>query len=308
MAPTRNFSGKIVDFEIRFDPVRRATELMTALLYRRGDVRSAPFRIRIAMDPKEVIQCNQLTESISVSQLRMGLIGECSIDMTNHPAEKNEVLLARLGSSATAVRHADADIVDSRHSVFDMDRILRNLKSRGLLPADNRTNALKDSFVSATGELVLNARENRMTIETDRFQGLCAEAGSRAELRNFRVRSMNRRGCLALASIDGDRSIRDAKRLLLFVVTNALNSGMVFEEEDQRVCLDHGTTPVLVETGTFEMEIHAETAEKMNLYALAPDGTRLERIPVIKTGKGIAFTIRTAALKDGPSLYFELAE
>ena len=238
----------------------------------------------------------------------MGLIGECAVDLTHHPAGKNEVLLPRLGSSATAVRRADADIVDTRSSVFDMDRILRNLKSRGLLPADNRTNALKDFFVSATGELVLNARNNRMTIETDRFQGLCAEAGSRADLRNFRVKSMNRRGCLALASIDGTRSIRDARRLLLFVVTNALNSGMVFEEEDQRVCLDHGSTPILIESGTFEMEILTDRAEKMTLYALAPDGTRLEKIPVRKMGKGIAFTLRTADLKRGPSLYFELAQ
>ncbi len=308
MAPTRNFSGKIVDFEIRFDPVRRATELMTALLYRRGDVKSSPFRTRIEIDPEEILQSNQLTESVSASQLRMGLIGECAVDLTHHPAGKNEVLLPRLGSSATAVRRADADIVDTRSSVFDMDRILRNLKSRGLLPADNRTNALKDFFVSATGELVLNARNNRMTIETDRFQGLCAEAGSRADLRNFRVKNMNRRGCLALASIDGTRSIRDARRLLLFVVTNALNSGMVFEEEDQRVCLDHGSTPILIESGTFEMEILTDRAEKMTLYALAPDGTRLEKIPVRKMGKGIAFTLRTADLKHGPSLYFELAQ
>lgn len=308
MAPTRNFSGKIVDFEIRFDPVRRATELMIALLYRRGDVRTAPFRTRIAMDPKEIIQSNQLTESLSTSQLRMGLVGECSADLTHRRPEKNEVILPRLGVSAMAVRRADADIVKSRDSVFDMDRILRELKSRGLLPVDNRTNALKDSFVSATGELVLNARENRMTIETDRFQGLCAEAGSQVDLRNFRVRSMNRRGCLALASIDGDRSICDAKRLLLFVVTNALNSGMVFEEEDQRVCLDHGKTPILVETGAFELEIKTKHSEKMALYALAPDGTRIEQLPVVKTAEGISFSIQTAALKHGPSLYFELAE
>ena len=149
MVPTRNFSRKIVDFEIRFDPVRRATELMTALLYRRGDVRTAPFRTRITMDPKEIIQSNQFTESISASQLRMGLVGECSVDLLARPAEKNEVLLPRLGTSATAVRHADASIVDSRNTVFDMDRILRNLKSRGLLPADNKTNALKDSYAAA---------------------------------------------------------------------------------------------------------------------------------------------------------------
>ena len=308
MAPTRNFNRKIVDFEIRFDPIRRATERIIALLYRRGDVRTAPFGARITLDPKEVIRSNQLTESVSSAQLRLGLVGRCSVDLTGKPEQKDEILLSRLGASGMAVRRADASIQDSRNTQFDMDRTLNSLKKRGLLPAENRTDAARDFFVSTTGELVLDAGKKRMTIDTDRFQGLCAEAGSQATFRNFQVRSMNRRGCLALASIDGVKSIRDAKRLLLFVVTNALNSGMEFEDGEQRNCLNHGSTPILLETGTFSLAVRTEKAGKMTLYALGLDGRRLERIPVRKTADGIEFTLRTAEIRNGPSLYFELIE
>ena len=45
----------------------------------------------------------------------------------------------------------------------------------------------------------------------------------------------------------------------------------------------------------------------MEHYALALDGSRLERIPR-KTANGIEFTLRTAEIRNGPSLYFEQIE
>lgn len=308
MAPTRNTNRRILEFEIRFDPIRRATELMIALLFRRGDVKTAPFKTRIAMELNDVIESNALTESVNSSQLCMGLVGQCYVDQTELPVRNDELRMARIGASATAVRHADANIVDSSDSVFDMDRTLKSLKSRGLLPADNRSVAAKEYFVSATGELVMDSRRNRMTIETDRFQGLCAEAGSRADFRNFRVLEMNRRGCLALAAVDGSKSLENAGRLLLFVVTNALNSGMTFEDEDQRVCVKHGDLPILLETGTFKVEIRTSRAGSMKAWALALDGSRIAELPLRKTaGGGVELAVDTAAIPNGPGIYFELS-
>lgn len=308
MTPTRNTNRKIVDFEIRFDPIRRATEVMTALLFRRGDVKTAPFETRIAMDLKEAIRNGELTGSVSGAQLYMGLVGRCSVDQTALPVRRNELRIPRSGVSATVVRRADSSVVDSGSPMlFDMDKVLASLKSRGILPAENRTEASKEYFVSATGELVMDSRRNRMTVETERFQGICAEAGSRAEFRNFRVLEMNRRGCLALASIDGTKSIADSGRLLLFVVTNALNSGMVFEGEDQRVCLNHGDTPILLETGVFSVEIRTSKIARMKAWALALNGTRIAELPLRRTENGAVLKIDTAAIPNGPAVYFELA-
>lgn len=307
MAPTRNANSKIVDFEIRFDPIRRATELMTALLFRRGDVKTAPFETRIVMDWKEVIRSNELTGSVSGAQLYMGLVGRCSLDQTALPVRWNELQIPRTGVSATAIRRADSSVVDSNGSMFDMDKILASLKSCGMLSAENRTDASKDYFVSATGELVMDSRRNRMTVETERFQGICAEAGSRAEFRNFRILEMNRRGCLALASIDGTKNIAESGRLLLFVVTNALNSGMVFEDEDQRVCLNHGGVPILLETGMFSVEIRTARTAQMKAWALALNGTRIAELPLRRTADGVVLKIDTAAIPGGPAVYFELA-
>ena len=90
---------------------------------------------------------------------------------------------------------------------------------------------------------------------------------------------------------------------------NALGiPGLEFEDGEQRNCLNHGSTPILLETGTFSLAVRTEKAGKMTLYALGLDGRRLERIPVRKTAGGIEFTLRTAEIRNGPSLYFELIE
>lgn len=298
---------RIFDFEIRFDPIRRATELMTALLFRRGDVQTAPFSTRIQMNLHDVIQSDAVTDSINASQLQMGLIGRCFVDQTSLPARPQELVMPRIGASATAVRRADSSIVDSSSGTFDMDSALRELKKRSVLTRNNRTHAEKEIFESVTGELFLDSRKNRMTIATPRFQGICAEAGSTADFPNFSVKSMNRRGCLALAAIDGEKDLENANRLLLFIVTNALNSGTTFEDEDQRVRLTRGETPVLVETGSFRVQIRTKQAENFKIRALGLDGVPLAELPLKKISGGVEVTINTAAIPGGPSLYFELS-
>ena len=298
---------RIFDFEIRFDPIRRATELMTALLFRRGDVQTAPFSTRIQMDLQDVIRNDAVTDSINAAQLQMGLIGRCFVDQTSLPARQQELVMPRIGASATAVRRADSSIVDSASGTFDMDSALRKLKKRGLLPQANRTHAENEIFESMTGELFLNSRKKRMTITTPRFQGICAEAGSTADFPNFSVKSMNRCGCLALAAIDGNRNLENANRLLLFIVTNALNSGVTFEDENQQMRLKIGGTPILVETGTFRVQIRTKQAENFKVRALGLDGVPLAELPVKKISGGVEVTIDTAAIPNGPALYFELS-
>ena len=59
-------------------------------------------------------------------------------------------------------------------------------------------------------------------------------AGDTAKLPDFEVISHNSDGNLSLVSIDGRKPIRDASRLLLIRLTNALNSDMVFEDSSMR--------------------------------------------------------------------------
>lgn len=154
----------------------------------------------------------------------------------------------------------------------------------------------------------MECAKKRMTITTERFQGLCSPSGGSAVFPEFEVRSMNRNGCIALASVDGLCPLREARRMLLFIVTNALNSGTVFEEEDQRVRLKFGDAPVLLETGRFTVAMKTPYAGAMKTYALGLDGSRLAELPLRRIPGGAELTVDTAAIPGGPSVFFELVK
>ena len=154
----------------------------------------------------------------------------------------------------------------------------------------------------------MDTKRNYLQLNTPRLQGICAEAGSSAKLADFEIRKMSTRGNLALVSIDGTRPIREAKRLLLVIATNVLNSGMTFEDPEQRFLLKLGSMPILLETGTFEMSFNSKSVPNLKLYALAMDGTRIAELPLHKNGNRAEISLNTAAIPNGPALYFELAE
>lgn len=306
MPVTTHPSVRMTSFEIRHDPIARASELMTNLLFRRGDVKPAELVTRITMNLNNIIASGSVTDGINSSQLRMGLIGQCHTDQTSFPVGKNEVRMERVGSSGTAVRRADSNVMDSKESAFDMPRLITSLKKRNLLPQSNRTDPAKDIFESSTGEILLDCGKKNMRIDTPRFQGICGVAGTSTILSNIAIHSMNRDACIAFASIDGRKKLKEAKRILLIISTNALNSGMSFENADQQSRINPGTLPLLLETGTFSLSLKNKNSSRMKLYALALDGSRIDEIPVRKIKDGIEFTIDTAKIRNGPSIYFEL--
>ena len=68
-----------------------------------------------------------------------------------------------------------------------------------------------------------------------------------------------------------------------------------------------GTTPVLIETGKFQLTIHNRNAARLKAYALRTDGARMAEMPLRKSGEQVELAVDTAVLSGGPALYFELA-
>ncbi|MPN21544.1 hypothetical protein SDC9_168924 [bioreactor metagenome] len=94
---------------------------------------------------------------------------------------------------------------------------------------------------------------------------------------------------------------------MLVYATNALNSGMEFEDATRRVRLAPGKPPVLVETGTFTVSLRRPDAGSFKAYALDFDGSRRGELPLTEKDGELTFTADTAAIPGGPALYFELS-
>ena len=236
----------------------------------------------------------------------MGLISECAIDQTKLPVGTDELLMERTGGSTAAIRSLDTSILDTQDKAFDMDAVIRRWKADGKLPPGNRTVNEKEIYESCTGELYMDCPNKFMTINTPRLQGLCGEAGTKTALPNFEVVSMNRRGNMTLAAIDGMKAIAEADKLLLFTITNVLNTGMVFESDDMITRVKNGNIPLVMETGNFEFVIKTPKAPTMKVYALGLDGERLQEMPTEKIAGGLRLKLDTAKIKNGPAHYFEI--
>ncbi len=294
-------------FNIRFDPILRAEEFLTAFLFLRGDVTPARHRIRIPLSEQEILSGRAYDEGISGAQSRLGLLTGLAIDCGNGPAlQPEEVILPRNGSSGIVVGNAFSSLADNGKGSFDPAVFVRELKKRGILPQDNRTQPDRELYETETGELLLDARRRFLSVNTERLQGICGEAGSKAKLKNLEVRSMSVRGNLALVSIDGKKSIPESERMVLVFATDARNSGMTFSDENARTLLKNGQAPILVRTGRFSIRIHGLKHSDFRAFALRSDGTRLGELPVEKEKNALRLSVDTASFPGDVPVYFEL--
>ena len=198
------------------------------------------------------------------------------------------------------------EVRNTKSGMFDFNRTLAELKRAGIVPNGNRTDAAKGIFESANGEILLNAKTNFMSVNTPRYQGICGEAGAAAKLNDFEVKSLGVRGNLSLVSLQNDKSLADASRMVMVFATNLLNSGMVFEDASFRTRLNNGTTPLLLETGTFRAVLKNSNARDLKLFALATNGQRIAELPLKKTDGTVEINVDTAKIPNGPAIYFEL--
>lgn len=294
-------------FDAREDPIIHSSEFQTCLLYRREDVKPASFLCRIHVDVDQAIKDGTAAASPDSTQLKLGLVGRLSMDIGKTPVKKNERVIEGQSGKSVAVRSMDSSVVDAENQYFNLDKVLAEMKTNGWLAANNRSDASKGIFESATGEVLLEAKRCFMRVNSSRTQGVCALAGSKANMDDLTINSMSRNASVSVSAIDGDNAIRNANRLLLIISTDALNSGMVFDDSSMTTKIKEGGLPILLQTGKFDLSVKSDFAGKMKCWSLRADGTRDEEIPLASDNGAIRLNLDTSKLKSA-TVYFELTE
>ena len=298
-------------FDLTHDAILKSQEFLMAFLFRRGDVSRSENMVRVQIDPEAIFTTGTYSDALNADQSNLILVTGFATEVGgNGKAKKNEYLLPAAGGSSLLIRSIDVagytEVRNTKSGMFDFNRTLAELKRAGIVPNGNRTDAAKGIFESANGEILLNAKTNFMSVNTPRYQGICGEAGAAAKLNDFEVKSLGVRGNLSLVSLQNDKSLADASRMVMVFATNLLNSGMVFEDASFRTRLNNGTTPLLLETGTFRAVLKNSNARDLKLFALATNGQRIAELPLKKTDGTVEINVDTAKIPNGPAIYFEL--
>lgn len=310
----------VVDAERMFpwvmfhDPVTKASLAQTALLYGRGDVQEGKRGVRLTFSEKAVSDNMIWSDALNSMQSRLALIVRSGLEQTDPrrslcPPAPADDLRIPLAGGAGVVENTEgfAAARESGAGTFSLAGQIERLRKAGIISRTNRSDGAY-VFENSTGELYIDTDQNYMTVNTPRYQGVCGEEKSEAGLRDVSVRLLKTRGIVSVASLQKEKGIADAERLLLVYATNALGSGMTFDDESMRKVRYYGGNPTMIETGRFRVELRNVNAEKLKLYPLMMNGKRCAPVKPVSVKNGIFLAeIDTATLPEGPAVFFELA-
>lgn len=296
-------------FDSAYDPVSRVNEALTALIFLRGDVKPAPHSVALEMKTANLFPAHCLS-AVGDDYAKLAFVTRLGI---LYPEIRPLEPVGRARPTVTVVPEdfaylnvsqwyvaADASGSGKGAALFSL------LRRRGILGAGNPTDPAKKFFVSETGELALDAGNGTMTVVTPRLEGAILKKDVPARLGLLTVNRCTVPAAVALAALDGAKTLREADRLLLTFATNAFNTGQVFDTAEQRICFESGDSPALIEAGELDLSFDNGRGQAPEVWSLNFNGTRAEKIPsAVEDGK-LAIRLDTSKLAKGAA-FFEIS-
>ena len=300
--------GRIEVFHIYTSPIMQAATFLGACLYRRGDVAEAPHKVEVAYH--NGVWEGMTRTAPSTEQARLGLVTRYGIAFPDLPRPDGvaDIRADAVLKPATGDRIRDGEwvssVVGDKSKGFDFDRCIRALKKRGILKDTNRTDASRLRFESETGELMLDGKEEWMTVDTPRTKAVAAPSGKRTDLGALTVLGSTEDSLTALTSVDG-HDLADSRRMVFVYATREANTGMVLSK-DGRKMEECGWYPALLKTGRVSVRFATPHAAELKLFLLDYSGRRLEEVAIRREAGAVAFDLDTEKLSHGPTPLFEL--
>ncbi len=161
-------------------------------------------------------------------------------------------------------------------------------------------NKEKKEIASTTNQLKWNySGKGYFTINTPGTKGLVGFAANQQQtLGSIKIVTSNNFAVILISSLEKDKSIEQAKRILITTMARAQNTGMKFNDERTEL-LDVGSSPILLEPVAIDLQLNPQ--RKGIVYVLDHTGNR--------TGKTIPI-VNGRLLLDGAvhkAIYYEIA-
>jgi hypothetical protein len=303
---------KVGCFSCGPSPVVRANEFLSACLYQRRDVAQAAHTVELVV-PEEILNsgCTALG-AVSTEQSRLALMTGFSLAFpwAERPqgttaGPKPDLRILPSGVATVDAQDWVVNVIESADGNFSLADAVKQMRERGILPADNQSDPDAAVFQSDTGQIILRCRENLLEVVTPRTEAVSLEADRAEALGAMSVWNSSVAACVGLCSVTAD-PVAQSSRMVLVYSTEMVNTDMVVDY-DRRKILHTGTSPVLMRCGKLSVTLRHPAADRLAVYALGFDGTRRERISTVAAESGtLRIDLDTALLADGPTPFFEL--
>ena len=300
-------------FDVGRSPVQRAGEFFSSLYFLRGDVTPAKHRVDCAVSYQLLKKANLIDGAASGEQAFLGLLTNFSqrfIDLPlpagmPQPPKAELTVAPAAGGRVTTDGWYNTIGADAPNSYSLADSV-KQLRAKGILPAENITDPAKGVFQSETGELTIRRHEYLVKAVTPKSEAVSLLANRSEKLNSLTVKSVSVPALIGAAAVDG-AELKNSGRIVLVCATRMANHGQKMQADDETL-IDLGWAPSLMQTCKFTVELQNAKAANLRCYALRLDGERTREIPLKKSGNTVEISVDTVTLGKDLTPFFELAE
>ena len=289
------------------DPITRAGERLAALLFLRGDVSPSRVRVNLDFDADYLFSDGNAWEQVPEPLSRLAFIAGTGLAIGAQAATSQDGrdIHFALNVQSSGLLAKVKNLALDRGVMFDKNPVAR-MKSEGLLAASNQSNMSAGVFETDTGQIVFNVPDKRLTINTDRTVVFTLRAGS--DMAGVvGLTGLSSPATVAVSAID-NKKISQSKRLLVFVLTDAINTAMEFTDSDRVTLKTLGSFPPQLRAVTGKLAIKHESANRLKVFAVDQTGRRVAQVASKSDDGNLRFAIDNIPANTGPVVYFEIAE
>lgn len=299
------YGDALVSFQVGHDPVGRASELVTAFSYLRGDIRPSPHTVEIPIS-EEFAFGGRAMGAIPDELSRMWIWSRIGLSFAGrYRAPVNADLRITPDGTAQTGGSDMLEEIKATRGTAGLERYCALLKKHGILRPGNRSNPACGLYESDTEEVAMNVKTAELAVRTARLEGAVLKTDHPVKLDALTIERCSVPASVTLLSLE-DAPIRKADRLLAVIATDARNSGMRFSDEEETTLEAIGTLPVLVRTGRFRLTIDRPDRAEFCAYALKLNGERVAELPVTGKAGKLILELDSGTLAKEPALFYEL--
>ena len=295
---------------IGVNPVLRVNDFLTNFFYLRGDVQPSKNRVDIVFDEDFFQKTKFASGALHQDQSKIALLTglRLSFPEVKRVPELDIVKVAKptisykpMGvSKLTASFHATG-LAGVWESTFSWDKVMADLKAKGILSADNRTDPKNEIYETDNKQIYMDSKNRLLQVNTPKSVGTTVNPDSKdLQVGVLTVKSANVCGAVALVSLD-NIALENSKNLILTFATDSVLKHEKYSHSRKQL-LEFGKPPVLIETGKIEVEVKTN-GKNFVVYPLKINGERMEKIPSQLENGILKFV---ADNRKTPALYFEI--
>jgi hypothetical protein len=282
-----NNISAMAGFDMSTDPLNQLTERQIVLMFRRGDV--APGK-------------NKLVYGVTMKDATSQGVGDMWSQGFFPHAFNAMALISQTGSQVAEGNRK----IEGEFDAVVSDTLFTNKTTL----AGNKFIATKDlpavgkHVTSDTGEITLDSSKGYIKVQSPKTECIVAPANINLTANNISITN-NSSFCSISASSMDDATLKDSQKILIFHLTNVLNSELKASSKDIKTLTDWGKLPYIVQTGCVSITLK-NSNPKLKLYACDFSGRRIREIAAKYENEAYMFKAEISA--ENPYMIYELTK